>query len=396
MRLLMRDGSDYPRVMFTGGGTLGHIIPGLCVLEEILTRWPRAKCLFVASQNGTDAAFLRERGVPVWTLSPPQWSRRAWARPAFYASGTSNLLKAMGMLRRFRPHVVVGLGGFASVPIALGAALSGLPTVLLEQNARPGKANRLLSRWATRVCTSWPGTERAMANPQRVRVTGNPIRRQITTSRPGAAEHFGLDPGRRTLLVIGGSRGAVSVNDALVDALPWLMPRRDEIQVLHATGGLSYDKVRRAYWRHGIMACVQPFIRDMGSAYGLADLVLCRAGGSTLAELCVLGKPAILVPYPYAAEKHQDANAAVLVEQGAAMTLDQKELDPRTLGRMITELMGNTNQLREMTGRSLALGRPCAAAAVVDEIGGQISGRDGHARGVERKLTTGEGAWAWV
>ncbi len=392
----MRDGGDCPRVMFTGGGTLGHIIPGLCVLEEMLRRWPRAKCVFVTSENGSDGAFLRECGVSVWTLSPPQWSRRAWARPGFYARGSRNLLKAMGMVRRFRPQIVVGLGGFASVPISLSAALSGLPTVLLEQNARPGKANRLLSRWATRVCASWPGIEDRLANPERVRVTGNPIRRQVTPSRQAAAEHFGLDPRRKTLLVVGGSRGAVSVNDVLVAALPWLRSRRDEIQVLHATGELSYDKARRAYWRHGITACVQPFIREMGAAYGMADLVLCRAGGSTLAELCSLGKPAILVPYPYAAERHQDANAAVLAGQGAAVTLDQNELDPQTLGRAIMDLMGDAERLREMSSRSFALGRPCAAAAVVDEIDEQIHTDSNRAGKIERKHATGEGAWAWV
>jgi len=371
----------HPRVIFAGGGTLGHLMPGWCVCEEVRRLWPQGAYLFVAGSKDWDADFMRQRGVAVWTFAgrrcPPAWTPHPWARPELFAHGAGNLLEAVGLMRRYRPQVVVGLGGHLSIPVVLGAILTGVPAILLEQNAYPGRANRFLSRWAECVCCSWRGSERWLARPERAVLTGNPIRRGIGPAMPTAGDfhQFGLRPGKRTLLVLGGSRGAVALNEAVLAALPILAKRRELLQVVHAAGPAGVASVRRAYEAANVQAAVQSFIEDMAAAYRVADLVFCRAGGTTLAEVCAAGRPAIVVPYPYAAEGHQHANAAVVAGAGAALAVDQSRLTGDLLAHLVLGLLGEPMRLEKMAQNSRSLGRLEATAAVLKQVQGLILSR---------------------
>jgi len=366
-------GTRAPRLLFAGGGTLGHIMPGLAVCEEVRRRWPEAAVLFVTSANAQTAGPLNDtlagRGLRVATV---ETLRRR--RPALRGLPglTGGLFAALRLLRRFRPDVVVGLGGYASVPAVLAADLLRVPTVLLEQNALPGRANRLLARWAEVVCCAWPGSEAHLPRPHRVRFTGNPVRREVSAAvSPERAAPFGGPASARrkkTLLVLGGSNGARPINDLIVRCLPMFERAQGWLRIVHSTGTPHYEAVRSAYARHRVEAVVAPFVKDMAAAYRVSDLVVCRAGGTSLAEVCAAGRAAVVIPFPYAADDHQRRNAEVLARAGAAVVLDQFATTPAALGREVLALLNDDARRRRMASRSLALGRPGAAGSVVAQI----------------------------
>jgi UDP-N-acetylglucosamine--N-acetylmuramyl-(pentapeptide) pyrophosphoryl-undecaprenol N-acetylglucosamine transferase len=364
-------------VIIAGGGTGGHLFPGIAVAEAFARRRP-ARITFVGSSRGIETRVVPKCGYPLRTLP----IRALRGQGALATAGSAarlgvSIVSAWRMVREIRPELVVGVGGYASGPAVVAAWLRRIPTVLLEQNAHPGFTNRWLGRLTSRICVSFPESAEYFPSNRTVE-TGNPVRmRSEAAPRPQEAGF--------SLLIFGGSAGAHRLNEIGVEAMALLRESRDVPRIVHQTGETDLEWVRARYRERGIDADVRPFIDDMTSAYGSADLVVCRAGATTIAELTALGKPAILVPYPYAADDHQRKNAESLVRRGAAKMILDRELSPRTLADAIFALRSDATGLRAMGDASRALGRPDAAERVVDvcldliERGGERNRPDGRA-----------------
>lgn len=347
------------RMMIAGGGTGGHLFPGLAVAEQ-WQRSGRGEVYFVGSRFGIEARVVPEYGHPFLALSVRGVRGagvRAWMR--FFLQLPITLSQCWNLQRHWQPDVVVGLGGYSSVPVVLVAYLRGVPVVLLEQNAVPGLANRVLSRLAARVCTTFAESARYFPLGKAIH-TGNPVRR--FQRAPTGAGKRGKSV---TVLVIGGSQGARSINRAVVEAAPELIRALPGVRCMHQTGLLDESWVRKEYERQGVPFEVYGFIHDMSAAYAAADLVICRAGASTLAELAVVGVASILIPYPFAADNHQQKNAEAWRRAAAAEMILDRELTAAKLHETVVRLLRNPEQLRAMGENALRLGRPNAAEAVV-------------------------------
>ena len=360
------------RVVFAGGGTGGHLMPGLSLAEELRRRHPAVRVTFVGTRRQIENDILRCADMPHVALRSAGWRRRAWEVPGFLVKSAGGLLDALVVLRRLRPSLVIGLGGYGSVAPVLAAASLRVPVALLEQNALPGKANRFLARWAEAVFCAWAEAREHFARPERVFVLGNPVRGEILHRDPEAHAFFELSPAKRTLLVLGGSQGAVTLNHAVTGALPMFEREAERVQIIHGTGVLGYEETRSAYAKSAVRAAVRPFIHNMRAAYSAADLVLCRAGGTTLAEVTALGLPAVMVPFPFAANDHQRLNACVLAQRGAGVLLDQKAVTPRRVGEIVVRLLADEVRLTQMATQSAEIGRSDAARRIVERLSARL------------------------
>lgn len=367
----MKTATSRVTVLFAGGGTGGHLMPGLSVAQELRRlHGERVRVVFAGTDNGMERGMVEARGFEFAGLPNMRFDRTALGMPRWAVRSVGGLFAARRLVARLGPDVAVSLGGHAALAPSLAAVLANTPLALMEQNAIPGKTNRWLSWWAAEAYAPWAGIEAMFARPERVRVTGNPVRAELLhrPSREEAAARFGLDPARRTLLVMGGSLGAQAVNRAVIAALPHLEVESDRVQVLHGAGKTGFEEVRAAYEGRSIRACVLPFIEEMGAAYAACDLALCRAGGTSLAELTALGVPSVLVPLPIAANDHQRRNAAVVAGAGAALVQEQDDLDGRRLAFFLLNLMQNALCLSRMRMAGLALGRPNAATEIAQRL----------------------------
>ena len=278
-----------------------------------------------------------------------------------------SLWQSRGILRSFQPDVVIGVGGYASGPVVLAAWFLGVKTAIHEQNAFPGLSNRILGRVVDRIFISFADSGRHFP-PSRTVLTGNPVRRRIRQAPPGP-QSGGESPQRTspfTLFVFGGSQGAHRLNEAMVEALEQLGDPQGGWRIIHQTGEKDFPRVKAAYAERGLTAEVEPFIDDMDRAYRAADLVICRAGATTIFELLATGKPAILVPYPFAANDHQTMNARTLVAAGAAQMIADAELNGERLAGIVRQLSGDSARLREMGKKAAALAKPEAARQIVN------------------------------
>ncbi len=355
------------RVVITGGGTGGHLFPALAVCECLQARRPEAPVLFVGAVGGVEAGILPRLGHAFRGLAVSQVKGKGCGRQIRALLGLPKTVReAWGVLREFRPDVVLGVGGYASFPTVVAAALGRIPRVIHEQNAIPGLANRWLGRLASAVAVSFEASGAAFRG-RRVVVTGSPVRAAIRPGdRPSARERLGLSRGAFTVLVFGGSQGAHRLNAAMLEALPELSGERERLQFAHATGEKDLAEVRAAYARHQVRARVEPFFEDMASVYQAADFALCRAGAGTVFELATMGLPALLVPFPFAANDHQRANAEALVSAGAAWTVPDAYCDGRRIAATVKAALEKPALLGEMGAAARVLARPDAAARVVD------------------------------
>jgi UDP-N-acetylglucosamine--N-acetylmuramyl-(pentapeptide) pyrophosphoryl-undecaprenol N-acetylglucosamine transferase len=351
--------------MIVGGGTGGHVYPGVAVGEAWLERVPGASVTWVGSERGLEARVVPARGWP-FVAVPVRRLKNAGAveRARNVAGLPASMWAAAAVVREHKPDVVLGVGGYVSGPVVLAAALGGRPCAVAEQNAIPGLTNRLLSRAVRRVFTAFPkAAERLPAS--KVRLVGNPIRRAL---RDAARDIPPAGQGRR-LLILGGSQGAQALNELAPPALARVRAQLPDLTVRHQTGRERGEAVRAAYAAAGFPeARVDEFIDDMAGALAGADLVLARSGATTLAELTVMGRPALLVPFPHAADDHQAANAAWMVEGGGALMARQEALDADRLAGVLGDLLASRDRLRQMGAAAKALARPDAADAIVDEL----------------------------
>ena len=359
-----------PCVVFAGGGTGGHLFPGIAVACELRRRHPDWSLHFVGTARGIEVAQVPRYGFPLHLLPvQPLRGRGLWGAARGLWALPQAQLAARALVRRLRPRLAVGVGGYAAGPAILAARAAGVRCAILEQNAHAGLTNRILATLAHQVLLALP-------NPQldspRARVVGNPVRADIGAARgtapPSLPQRFDAARPLR-VFAFGGSQGARALNDALVAAMPLLASRGAPVTLLHQTGVAQHADVAAAYARAGLgWARAVPFVDDMAKALAEADVLVCRAGAGTLAEATVVGKASLLVPYPHAADDHQTANAKVLVAAGAARLLPEATLTPAALATSLAELGQRPNDLAAMARAAWALGKPDAAAAIADEF----------------------------
>jgi UDP-N-acetylglucosamine--N-acetylmuramyl-(pentapeptide) pyrophosphoryl-undecaprenol N-acetylglucosamine transferase len=354
------------KVVLAGGGTGGHVFPALALARELRAR--DVEALMVGTARGLEAAAFPAEGFSLETIHVEGLQGvRVGAQARSLMLLPQALIHALRLLGRHRPRAVVGVGGYAAGPVGMAAVLRRIPLLIHEQNRSPGLTNRVLARVANVVAVSLEATGPLFG--REVVVTGNPIRREILEGdRRKGLEAFQLDPTRKTVLIFGGSQGAYRINRAVVEDLPHLRRLRDRIQIIHATGEQDRGEVEEAYQAWKGEARVLPFVQDMASAYAAADLVVCRAGATTIAELTALGKPALLIPYPFAANDHQRENAEEVVRVGGARMILDRDLTGHRLAVELYELLDDPGTLTAMGQAAHSLGRPDAASHLADLV----------------------------
>jgi UDP-N-acetylglucosamine--N-acetylmuramyl-(pentapeptide) pyrophosphoryl-undecaprenol N-acetylglucosamine transferase len=351
------------RVVVAGGGTGGHLFPALAVADELRRRRPSAEIVFAGGRRGLETRLVPRAGYPLWTL--PLSGIKGASLPAravaAAAAGWGVARCALWMLGK-RPRLVIGVGGYASGPAVLAARLLGVRTMVMEQNHFPGAVNRWLARWVDAVCVPSEAARRRLGG--RGLVTGNPVRPEFARiGDPPAGPEL-------SLLVFGGSRGARSINRAIAEALPHLAKLTPPPRIVHQTGAGEAASVLEAYrgYPEG-KAEVLEFLDDMPERLAAADLAVCRAGATTLAELAAAGRPAILVPFPFAADDHQRLNAEAVAEAGAAVVIPDRELTGERVAGAVAELAAEPERRRRMGQAGRALAEPDAAARIADVAG---------------------------
>lgn len=355
------------RVLIAGGGTGGHLFPGLALAEEFRRRDPGTEVIFVGTEHGIESRIVPREGYPIHFLRAEGIvGKSLFGKVKGIFTFVLSLFDAGRILNTIDPDIVIGVGGYASGALVFVADMKSIPTMIHEQNSVPGLTNRILGRIVRKVCVTYQESITFFPFNKTV-LTGNPIRGKILRGeRDTAFRLFSLERDLFTIFVFGGSSGASSINRVMVNALNHLTDLREKVQFLHQTGEKDFENIRDAYRKAGVKGTVAPFIYQMAEAYAAADIVVSRAGATTLAELNALGKPAILIPYPYAAGRHQELNALKLKEMGAAFTLFDDKLQGDTVAAAIRQLYENASLRAEMQRASRGLGRPDACKRIVD------------------------------
>lgn len=353
--------------MIAGGGTGGHLFPGIALAEEFKKKNGNAGIVFVGTERGIEARVLPREGYPLKFIRAEGIAGKSFLTKAkSMAKIFLTLLDSNRILNDATPDIIIGVGGYASGAIMLVARMKSIPTMIHEQNSIPGATNRILGKFVDRICVTYQESLSFFPSGKTY-LTGNPIRTKILRGDRGAALRlFSLDKEMFTVFVFGGSSGAQSINRAIVSALNYIVDFKSKIQFLHQTGAKDYENVREAYQKAGFKGIAAPFIYQMAEAYAVADIVISRAGATTLAEITALGKPALLVPYPHSAGRHQEFNAIKLREMGAASVIFDNEMTGESLAGHIKEMFNNDLTRREMQKASRGLGRPDAGSRIVD------------------------------
>jgi UDP-N-acetylglucosamine--N-acetylmuramyl-(pentapeptide) pyrophosphoryl-undecaprenol N-acetylglucosamine transferase len=347
------------RVILAGGGTGGHLFPGVAVAREFQRRDAMTKILFVGTDRGIETRVLPREGFALETITVKGLKGRGFRGvwDALYGI-PAGVLQSLGVVKRFRPDCIVGLGGSASGPLLVAGKLRGIRCAIMEQNLQPGFTNKMLARFVDKIFTSYRESASYLPS-EKVLETGNPVRWQRLPDAP-KGDKF-------TLLIFGGSAGAHRVNMAVLDGLKQMTDLASQLRIIHQTGAADFPAISKAYQALPFEAEALPFIEKMDDAYARADLVLCRAGATTVAELTAFGKAAILIPYPYAIYDHQRWNAQALADKGAAEMILDHELNGAALAVRLRAYVADQKKIELMARAALAMGRPEAAARIVDE-----------------------------
>lgn len=357
------------KILIAGGGTGGHVFPGIAVAEELKRVRRDCEVVFVGTRGGLEAQAVPEAGFRIRYLASSGFHRRQWWRwPWAVLVNAVGLVQAVWVILAENPQVVLGTGGYVSAPLSFVAKLMRRPLVLQEQNSIPGLANRVLARFADEVHLSFLEARVWFSRKDHLKVTGNPVRAHILSGdRETALKEFRLQPGRPTVFVFGGSLGARRINEATLETLRRLRGRVD-VQFILQTGRQDFERVRTAVQAEDLPATVMSFVKQIHMAYAVADLVVCRSGAMTLAEIAVCGLPSILVPYPYAAHNHQEVNAANLVDRGAAVCILDSELTGERLAKEVAHLLADRQGLSRMSANARLFARPDAAARLARSL----------------------------
>ena len=357
-------------LIIAGGGTGGHLFPGIAVAEEVLAAGLNSHVCFIGTGNRFETGVLNRKGFQQKHIRVQSLKGKTIRQQIkTLASLPWSIVSATWILKKFRPDVVLGVGGYSAGPVVLAAWMLRIPRALHEQNVIPGMTNRLLSYFADRIYVSFAGT-RIKAPEQKVCLTGNPVRKEIMSCLESAptTPRGPVTPEKPfTIFIVGGSQGAHRINTAVMAALTHIASK-DRIAFIHQTGAADEDAARKAYIEHNIVGTAKSFFHDMEKQYRRADLVICRAGASTIAELTVLGKGVIFVPYPFAADDHQVLNARQLVSVGAAELILEKDLTGELLAKKIEHFASSPQKLASMAANMRKQARPDAAKAIVKDL----------------------------
>jgi UDP-N-acetylglucosamine--N-acetylmuramyl-(pentapeptide) pyrophosphoryl-undecaprenol N-acetylglucosamine transferase len=356
------------RLLFAGGGTGGHLYPALAIAEELRRQQPLAEIAFVGSRRNLEARLVPAHGFPFFPISVAGFRRQlSLEMLTSVLKVVVAMVQSFLVIRKIRPHTVVGTGGYVCGPPLAVAAVLGIPTLIQEQNSYPGLTTRLLASRATEVHLSFERSRRFLSARAHLQVSGNPTRAAIgRVGRAEGAEALQVDPTGFTLLVFGGSQGARSINDAVLSSLGKLK----NMQMVWVTGTEDFGRIQNALRagtvEHGPLS-LRPYIEQMENAYAVADLVVCRAGATTIAEIARAGLPSLLVPYPFATADHQMENAKAMEESGAAVVLRDTEL-PDRLVPVLTALARDRERLRDMASHAARLGAPHATEVLAEAV----------------------------
>jgi UDP-N-acetylglucosamine--N-acetylmuramyl-(pentapeptide) pyrophosphoryl-undecaprenol N-acetylglucosamine transferase len=371
-------------IVIAGGGTGGHLFPGIAVAKELKKKINDLRVLFVGTTKGVEAKIIPREGFEIrFIRSEGLVGRGLYGSVRSALKIPLSLVDSFRLLKEVRPKLVFGVGGYSSGPLVLCAYLMGIPTIVHEQNTVPGFANKLLGKFVNTVAVTYHESMDFFPR-NKTYLTGNPIREEIVKGeRERGYGIFSLDKGRFTIFVFGGSRGASSINNAMGEALTYLKDYRDNIQFLHQTGEEDFESMKGLYHARGFKGTVIPFAYEMADAYAVSDLVISRAGATTLSEITACGKAVILVPYPFAAGNHQEANAKKLWDLGAAQVILDKGLNGKTLSDHIRHLLEDPEAIGEMERTSRSLGVRDATGKVVELITGFLKAQ-GHQDSLEQ------------
>ena len=366
-----------PRIIISGGGTGGHIFPAVSIANAIKVLCPEADILFVGAEGRMEMQRVPDAGYPIVGLPVAGFDRKhLWKNVSVLIKLLRSQWKARKIIREFNPQVAVGVGGYASGPVLKVAGMMGIPTLIEEQNSYAGVTNKLLAKKACTICVAYEGMERFFPK-EKIVLTGNPVRQNLLTdrvSREEAVDYFHLDPKKRTILVLGGSLGARTINQTLQAAIA-IMQEHTEVQWIWQTGKIYIEQVKQSIaettgemvmgTRVGALPnlYVTDFIKDMSKAYAAADLVISRAGAGSISEFCLLHKPVILVPSPNVAEDHQTKNALALVNKGAAIYVKDAEA-PQKLVSTALEAIVNEEELQKLSAQIAKLALPDSANTI--------------------------------
>lgn len=357
------------RIVIAGGGTGGHLFPGIAIAQEFMARNPSSRILFVGTGKSFEVSILSETGFNHRRITAEGIKgRRFRERALAVCKIPKGIFESLFILKQFKPDMVIGVGGYAAGPLIIAGWLMGIKVVLHEQNILPGMTNRMLFRFAHRIYVSFAKTK-VDSHQDNVRFTGNPVRKEILDGAQTQEFVSGSDKTTDKLfnvLIIGGSQGAHSINMALLQAINGIK-NKDRLVFVHQTGAKDEARVKKAYADHAVSCTVQAFFNDMDRRYKNADLVICRAGATTVAEVTAMGKGVIFIPFPHAADNHQFLNAKSLETAGAAELILEKDLSGKILAERINFYASHREALRQLALRAKELGRPDAAADIVDD-----------------------------
>ncbi|SMB94339.1 UDP-N-acetylglucosamine-N-acetylmuramylpentapeptide N-acetylglucosamine transferase [Thermanaeromonas toyohensis ToBE] len=363
------------RVVVTGGGTGGHVYPALAIAQGLLKARPGIEVLYIGTHRGLEAEVVTRAGLPLATITVQGLERRRlWKNFQALARLGRGIWEAYKLLRCFQPQVVVGTGGYVCAPVCVVAAALRIPIILHEQNAFPGLTNRWLARVARTVCLTFPEAKKYFPSRVELITTGLPVRPEIISADRGKARaELNLKPDQFFILIVGGSQGARSLNQAAL-SLFRAYQGQPSLKILHVAGRQDYERLKAQAEEWGIQLdkngniTIVPYLHDIHIALAAADLVIGRAGASFLAEVLVRGLPTILIPYPYAASNHQEYNARAVAKQGAAIIVRDSELTTGKLLRTVESLLADPEKLKRMAQASARLGRPDALEKIVTKI----------------------------
>jgi UDP-N-acetylglucosamine--N-acetylmuramyl-(pentapeptide) pyrophosphoryl-undecaprenol N-acetylglucosamine transferase len=349
------------KLLIAGGGTGGHVFPAIAIAREWLSRGTEREVVLVGTQRGIEMKLVPQAGLPLETLRAAGLKGKAGLTLVKnFATLAPGILDAFAILRKHKPIAAFGVGGYAAGPMLLGTWMRGVPNVIFEPNAEPGFTNKVLVKLSKRVATGYDVTATALG--AKATVTGNPVRAEFFAIQPRKPEK----PFR--LLITGGSQGALPINRAFVDAMDLLAARKEELSVVHQTGERDYNAVRTAYARREFRAEVVPFLGNMAERFDWADLVVCRAGAITAAEIAAAGRAAIFIPFGRATDSHQLRNAQEMVKANAGKLIAEPEMTAERLANEIFALLDHPQEIEELALRARTLGKPDAARDIVNLI----------------------------
>ncbi len=348
------------KIIIVGGGTGGHLFPGIAIAREFQKRDPKIKILFVGTRRGIEYKVLPKENFELKTILSSGLKGKISLRTLIaLVEIPIAFLQSLWVLINFRPKLVLGVGGYVTGPFVLMAWLLRIPTAIQEQNSMPGMTNRILGRIVDKIFVTFEKSKKHFPE-KKIEVTGNPIREEYYEAKVRRKES------QFNVLIFGGSKGASSINRAMVEALDFLSEDKNSLHFIHQTGEEQFKTVKKSYRSKNVSADVSKFIFNMADDYRRSNLVICRAGASTLAEIAACGRAAILVPYPFAANNHQQLNAEYLVEQGAALMVKDCDLSGKKIAELIKKMMHQPNLLQEIEKVSAAMAKKDAGKKVVD------------------------------